>query len=122
MKKYILPFFLFPITLFAQKAKPAAGKSEPVVKKENVQANVQKPADGYQVFGNVTGYADSTPVSLHNGNTGALEWSGQVVNNKFMISGKLDFPDVKVLVINNKQPYKVIFLDNSNVNINGRAD
>lgn len=122
MKKLLLPVFFLPITLFAQKAKPAAGKTDSVVKKETVQATVQKPADGYQVFGNVSGYADNTPVSLHNGNTGALEWSGQVTNNKFTITGKLDFPDVKVLVINNKQPYKVIFLDNSVVNITGRAD
>lgn len=122
MKNFILPVLFFPISLFAQKEKPATGNTAPVVKKENAQANMQKPAVGYQVFGNVSGYADNTPVSLHNGNTGALEWSGQVINNKFMISGKLDFPDVKVLVINNKQPYKVIFLDNSVVNITGRAD
>ena len=91
MKKLLLPVFFLPITLFAQKAKPAAGKTDSVVKKETVQATVQKPADGYQVFGNVSGYADNTPVSLHNGNTGALEWSGQVTNNKFTITGKLDF-------------------------------
>ena len=122
MKKYLLIILLLPVSVVGQQTKVPAKKSGVVVKKEAADKKEAKPVDGFQVTGNVSGYPDGTPVSLHNGNTGALEFSGQVNSNTFTLSGKLDNPDIKVLVINNKQPYKVIFLDNSTVKITAHAD
>jgi len=122
MKKYVLFLFLMPLTLLAQKSK-APVKAKPVADKNEVALTKPvKPADGFLIMGTVTGYPDGTIVSMHNGNNGAQEQTGQVEKNKFTFSGKVDVPDFKVIVFNGKAPYITLFLDNSLVNINASAD
>lgn len=110
------------MALLAQKSKPASKPKPAADKTVATESKPVKPADGFLIVGNVRGYPDGTPVSLHNGNTGAQELTGQVEKNKFTFSGKLDFPDFKVIVFNGKAPYITLFLDNSLVNITGESN
>lgn len=122
MKKYLLLFCFFPVITFAQKGKPATGKKVKPVKIISEEPKPVKQTDGFLIVGTVSGYPDSTAVTLHNGNTGAQELSGLIIKNSFRISGKVDVPDFKVLVFNNKAPYITLFLDNSLVYINAKSD
>ncbi|CAN5724620.1 TlpA disulfide reductase family protein [soil metagenome] len=122
MKKYLLFLFLLPLAATAQKSKPA-GKSKPVNNTNEVIAQKPvKPADGFLINGTVTGYPDGTPVTLHNGNSGAQELTGQVQKNKFTFSGQVEMPDFKVIVFNGKAPYITLFLDNSLVEITAQSN
>ena len=120
MKKYFLFLFLLPLAVVAQKSK---AKTKPVVAKtETAETKPVKPADGFLIIGNVTGYPDGTTVTLHNGNNGAQEATTQLEKNKFTITGKVDVPDFKVISFNGKAPYITLFLDNSLVNIKAKRD
>lgn len=124
MKKYLVFMALLPVIGMAQvktktvvKNKPAATAVQPTAEPAPV-----KPADGYLIMGNITGYPDGTSVTLLNGNSGAQEGSGQIMKNSFTISGKLMYPDFKLIMVNNKPPYITLFLDNSLVKINAKID
>lgn len=119
MKKYFFLIAFLPLFSIAQKVKSPA-KAKPAVKKE-LEEKMVKPADGYLVVGNITGFPDGTNVSLLNGNNGVPEGSAQIKNGKFSFSGKLETPDFKLISFNNKEPYLTLFLDNSLVNISGDA-
>lgn len=67
----------------------------------------------------MTGFDENTPVALLNPNTGAPEASGKITAGKFTITGKMPFPDYRVLVVNNEPPYLPLYLDNSKVKIEG---
>ncbi|MBL0144474.1 MAG: AhpC/TSA family protein [Chitinophagaceae bacterium] len=112
--KYLLLLLLLPATLLAQKqVKPKAKKKIAVVNKPVIR-------DGYIIKGNVTGFKDGTIVSLLNAQTGAPDMNAIVTNGKFTIKGKLERPDFKLLVFDQKPPYLSLFLDNSVVEINGK--
>jgi thiol-disulfide isomerase/thioredoxin len=112
MKKFVLILSLLPLLTFAQttakkiKTKPGAEV-----------AVVAKPADEYLITGTITGFPDNTPVALLNPNNGTPEASGTLVGGKFILKGKLPFPDFKILAVNSQPPYLNLFLDNSVVNI-----
>jgi peroxiredoxin len=117
MKKYFLFIALLPLISIAQVKSKTAVKSKTV----KTKVNIAKP-DGFQVNGNITGYPDGTVVDLLNGNTGVPETSGKVEKGKFILSGKLEFPDFKLIAFNKAAPYITLFLDNSVVNITGKKD
>ena len=123
MKKYFLLFLLAPAFSFAQVKKVATKK--PVSKPKTTLAKVveeTKPADGFLIKGDVTGFADGTTVSLVNANTGAPEATTKVVKGKFSLTGKSPTPDFKVIAFNEQPPYITIFLDNSLMTISAKKD
>ena len=122
MKKYLLFLFLLPLTLAAQKTKTVSKPKPAATKNEVAEPQPVKPANGYLIIGKVSGYPDGTTVTLHNGNSGAQEGSGQLVKNTFTITGQVDVPDFKVISINNKAPYITLFLDNSLIHITAKPD
>lgn len=123
MKKYLVFILLFPLAGIAQKTKtPAKAKPGAAVAKVVENPVPAKPENGFLIIGDTKGYPDSTPVALLNGNTGAQEAVGQVLKNRFYLSGGHIYPDFKLILFNNKPPYATIFLDNSQVNIKVTAD
>lgn len=119
MKKILFLLLMMPVMATAQKKAKSAGKSKPAPAQESIPA---KPADGYIIYGIVKGVPDGTPVSLLNGNNGAQEATGQFLNSKFTLTGRTDFPDFKVIAVNNKGPYITLFLDNSAVTVTAKPD
>ena len=117
MKKVLLVGLLFPALLFGQKK--AAIKSKP---KETVTAAPAPKGDGFVITGEVTVFADGAPVIFVNGVTGQAEQQSGIYQNKFSFKGKLDKPAFRMIVIDNKQPYITLFLDNSNVKISGSKE
>lgn len=116
--KYLFLLLFLPLNIVAQKTTKTKAKQKPKT------VAVAKPAvtDGYVINGNVQGYADGTVVSLLNAQTGAAEMNAIVTGGKFTLKGKLERPDFKLLLFNNKQPYVSLFLDNSNIQITGKKD
>ena len=129
MKKYLLFIALLPMIGIAQVKSKTAVKNKPTtavkaVKEVKAIAEPEpvKPADGYLIIGDITGYSDGTTVALLNGNSGAQESTGQIQKNKFTLTGSLPYPDFKLILINNKPPYINVFLDNSLVKVKGKMD
>lgn len=119
MKKIVILFILAPLFSIAQKKQVSKTR---IAKKTTVTKPTVSPAiktDGFLINGNVSGVADGTTVELLNANNGAPETSAKVTNGKFTLSGKLDMPDFKVIAFDRQQPFLTIFLDNSNVTVNG---
>ncbi len=115
MNKYFLISLLLPGMAIAQsKPKTTAPDKMP--------PGLVKQAEGYQINGAVTGFPEGTVVDLINGNNGMPELSTKIVNGKFSFSGKLDYPDFKLIAFNKVAPYIPIFLDNSKVSLIGKKD
>ncbi len=106
----------------AVKNKPKTAVKAVKEVKEIAEPEPVKPADGYLIIGDITGYPDGTTVALLNGNSGAQESTGQIQKNKFTLTGSLPYPDFKLILINNKPPYINVFLDNSLVKVKGKSD
>jgi peroxiredoxin len=109
MKKTLLLMALLPALLFAQKKKTPAAKPA-----------VAEPS--FRIEGNFTGFPDNTPVSLLNGQTGKPEAETVVKGNKFSFTGKLASPDFRIILFNKKPPYLTLFMDNSNITVNGTSE
>ena len=118
MKRTFFIVLLFPVLAFAQTASKT--KAKPVTKtKVAIKPTVAKPADGFVINGEIRGLEDGTPVSLLNGQTGAVESETIISKEKFTLKGKLGSPDFKLLMFYKQPPYTTIFLDNSTVNVKG---
>lgn len=103
MKKIFIFLLVFPLFGFSQT-------------KKVTKTPVQK---GFVISGNVTGFADGTPVSFLNEQTSLPEKQASIKKGKFVIKGQMKEPGFKMLKFDD-QPYVVnIFLDNSNVKISG---
>lgn len=124
MKKYLFFIAMLPAMGMAQVKSKTVVKTKPAAAtiKETAEPAPVKPADGYLIMGNITGYPDGTSVALLNGNSGAQEATGQIMKNSFTLSGKVMYPDFKLILVNNKPPYITLFLDNSLVRINSKID
>ena len=107
MKKYFLFLILFPLICLSQSKSKKGSASK---------------SDSYQINGDISGYPEGTVVDLLNGNNGQPELSGKLVNGKFSFSGKLEFPDFKLISLNKTAPYIPIFLDNSVVSVTAKKD
>lgn len=110
MKRAILILMLAPLYLVAQEN----GKTNP-------QA-VQVVSDKYVITGQVTGFPDGTVVDLLNAGNGMPENSTTIREGKFTMTGRQDFPDLKLLSFNKVAPFINIFLDNSQISITGSKD
>ena len=123
MKKYLFFLLLLPAISFSQakknKADEKKAESKTIVSKKAV---VDRPADGFLINGNITGYTDGTQVNLLNANTGAPEASAKLLKGKFTVTGKMPFPDFRLIAVNNEQRYISLFLDNSVLNITANKD
>ncbi len=119
MKKIVILLMLAPLITLAQvkKSSKTSATTKTTVKKTTVIPIVK--TDEYIISGNISGVADGTTVELLNANNGAPETSAKVTNGKFVLSGKLDMPDFKVIAFDRQQPFLTIFLDNSSVTVNG---
>jgi peroxiredoxin len=84
-------------------------------------ASSQKTATnlGFEISGNVSGYEDGTSVSFLNDQTGVPEKQTSIEKGKFIISGQLNEPSLKVLVFGDQPPAIPLFLDNSKIKISG---
>jgi peroxiredoxin len=112
------------IYLLLMAAIPALSIAQPTTTKNTnvVTINSTKAADEFVINGTITGIPDNTPINLLNPNNGAVEATGNIVGNKFMMKGKIAFPDFKVLTVNSQPPYLNIFLDNSDITITGTKE
>jgi peroxiredoxin len=112
MKIYFLALTFVPFIGLAQ----AVSKN---VKNKTAIISI-KNSDEFLISGTITGYPDNSTIDILNPNTGAPEASGKIINEKFSLKGKMVTPDFRVIAINIQPPYLSIFLDNSNVTINGK--
>ena len=115
MKRFFLITLLVPVMAMAQQ------KAKPVAKTKTVKTTETKIANGFSIDADIKGFADGTPVSLLNGQTGAPESETTVKQNKFSFAGKVQTPDFKIILFNKKPPYITLFLDNSKVKITGES-
>lgn len=109
MKKVLFLVAFAPVLAFAQTGVNPANNVPIAVGAEN----------GFSISGNLAGFEDNTSIDLLNPNTGAPEASGKIIAGKFRITGKMPFPDYRVLVVNGQPPYLPLYLDNSKVTIEG---
>ncbi|HEV8084048.1 MAG TPA: TlpA disulfide reductase family protein [Chitinophagaceae bacterium] len=79
----------------------------------------KKPANGFIITGNVTGFADGTTVSFLNEQTNQPEKQTTIENGKFIVKGKLTEPGFKGLVFGDQPPLVPMFIDNSEITLTG---
>lgn len=79
-------------------------------------------SQGYIITGSVKGFPDGTTVDLINGNSGTPEQSTTIKQGKFTLTGKVQFPDFKIISFNKSQPFIPMFLDNSKVSFDAHKD
>lgn len=111
MKKILFLIFLSPAFLYAQ-TKPTGNKFKKKVGTSD--KTVVATQDFYIIEGVVSGFEDGTVVDLMNGN-GQPEATSKISGGKFILKGKVSFPDYRLLSINKEQPYFPFFLENSNI-------
>ncbi len=114
--RYFFLILLVPGFLHAQV------KTKTTVKPAASTVSKALPAGTYRISGTVTGYPDGTVVDLLNGYNGTPEASGSVSQGKFTLTGKSEFPDLKVITFNKQPPYITLFVDNSAIQIKGNKD
>ena len=121
MKRSILLFLLLPSLIFAQTPKQV--KTNAASKEMQAATdNANKTVTGFQINGTVIGFPEGTVVDLLNGQTGAVESTTTLKENKYSFTGKIDKPDFKIILFDKKPPFITLFLDNSNVIVNGTKD
>ncbi len=75
----------------------------------------------YKIIGTVEGYKDGVSVELINPSTNKSEANSRIKNNKFVLTGNLDFPDVKLIKIDKSATdFITIFMDYSEIKINAK--
>lgn len=116
MKKYVLFLVLLPVTGIAQER----SKKQPPITKVAIKPTVA--SDSYSISGTVTGFPDGTTVDLLNGQNGQPELTTSILNGKFSFTGKLAFPDIKLISFNKTGPYITMFIDNSVITITANKD
>jgi peroxiredoxin len=107
MKKLALFLLILPLMATAQKK----SKSTPA-----------PASDGFVINGEIKGLEDGATIELLNSSTGAPEYSTTSQGGKFTLSGKVQVPDYKAMMINKKPPYITFFLDNSITSLKGSSD
>lgn len=117
--KRILLLLLLPGFVFAQKTV----KPKQVVKaaKPKTAPVVPPVTDGFLINGEIKGFADGIPVALVNPQTGMPEAETTIKKEKFQLKGKMQSPDIRLLMFNRMQPYASIFLDNNIITVKGNS-
>ena len=82
----------------------------------------QAPSGGFEISGNVTGYADGTSVSFLNQQTQTPEKQATIEKGKFIIKGQLSEPSFIILIFADQPPAIPLFIDNSKITIKGDKD
>ena len=111
MKIYLLLFLLFPVLLFGQ------SKSKSKIK---TKTKGMATLTSYTITADVSGFEDGTIVDLLNGTNGQPEGTTKVNGGKFTLTGKVDYPDYKLLSFNKQPPYITFFLENNNITIKAK--
>jgi peroxiredoxin len=104
MKQFLLLLIVLPFLGFAQ---------------TSVNGKKSNSNDGFEITGNISGYADSTSVSFLNQQTGVPEKQTIFVNGKFILKGHLPEPSFIILVFGDQPPAIPLFIENSKINITG---
>ncbi len=129
MKRISFVFLLMPIIVMAQKSKTSNPTKQDKIAvqakktgspaKSNPGAGTEKAFKGYIINAHITGFADGTPVSLINPQTGAAEVQTTIQNNQFVLKGEMPYTDLRILLFNNQPPYLNMFLDNHVITVSG---
>lgn len=114
MKKVLLLLLFAPLFCLAQVG--ANGHDKPASQPAGVVS------DKYVITGQVSGFPDGTTVDLLNAGNGMPENSTTIQQGKFTLTGRQDFPDLKLLSFNKLAPFINIFLDNSQISFIGAKD
>ncbi|MEO6327791.1 MAG: TlpA disulfide reductase family protein [Ginsengibacter sp.] len=117
--RLVLLFLLTPFFAVAQKQ--VVSKKQ-IPSKSKTEISVKPQTDGFIITGTISGFNDGTDVSFLNEQTGQPEKKATILGGKFVITGKMDEPAFKGLIIANSQPLIPLFLDNSNIKISGSKD
>lgn len=107
MKKLAFLLFMLPLVALAQKT---------------AKIKSSQQSDGFVINGDIKGLEDGSTIELLNSSTGAPEYTATSKGGKFTLTGKVQVPDYKAMMINKKAPYITFFLDNSVCNLKGSAD
>jgi peroxiredoxin len=110
MKNILLILSSFTFFTFAEAQKQP--NAEPLATAVSTQEG------GFVITGKVSDYPDGTIVDFLNGNNGMPEQTTKVAGGTFSFTGKLEFPDFKLISFDKAAPYIPLFLDNSKVSIN----
>lgn len=100
MKKLMFLLILFPFTLLAQ---PPA----PTVK-------------GFRIEGKLDDYADGLKVSLVQNATSKELASGKLLKGKFLLTGKVEEPELCYILIDGVEKSIEIFVENANITVKGK--
>lgn len=122
MKRIILLFLLLPSLIFAQSSKNTKAKVSSTTTQKETTAKSNTETNVFTINGTVTGFPEGTVVDLLNGQTGAVESTTTLRDNKYSFTGKINRPDFKIILFDKKPPFITLFLDNSNVTINGTKE
>jgi peroxiredoxin len=119
MKKIVL-LLLLPGFVFAQTKPKAKAPVKVAATKTKTKAVVKSAVvDGFVINGEVKGFADGTAVAVVNPQTGAAEAETTISKERFVLKGKMQSPDIRLLLFNRTPPYASIFLDNSVITVKG---
>lgn len=118
MKQIIVLLLVLPAFTLAQVKQPGSKG----LKVKTAVASIKTPLDGFQIMGDVKGFPEGTKVALLNGQTGTPESETTIQKDKFTFKGKMTIPDFRILLFDNQPPYITLFLDNSNVKVNGSKE
>lgn len=120
--KRILLLLLLPGFVAAQ-TKPKAKAPVKTTKAKTKTNVITVPAvvEGYVINGEVKGFADGTSVAIINPQTGATDAETTVSKEKFVLKGKMQSPDIRLLAFNRMQPFASVFLDNSVITVKGSS-
>jgi peroxiredoxin len=122
MKRFFLVLIILPVFVQAQlkKTKPVTKKTV-ATKVVTTKTTATKPAGGFAISATIEGLADGTIIKMLNGSSGAEEQTTTAKTGKFSFTGKVTNPDFKIMGVNGQPPFITIFIDNSNVTVNGKA-
>ncbi len=113
MQKLFCFLLILPFFVLAQNKK---NDKKPVV--DNVPGPVR---EGYIINGKIIGFEDGAQVTLANAFSGAPEAQSIIKDNHFTLLGKVQHPELKILVINQSRLFN-IFVENSTIKIWGHKD
>lgn len=111
MKKFLLLLAILPFAFITQNASA-----------QKQATTISSKQSGFVINGSVTGYNDGTVVNLLNPNNGQPEATDKLQGGKFKLSGKMPFPDARLINFNNEQNYITLFLDNSTIQLSAKSD
>lgn len=102
MKNLLFLLILFPFTLVAQP--PAVGTK------------------GFRIEGKLDGYPDGLKLTMIQNSTSKELASGKLQKGKFLLTGKLDEPELCYIMIDGVEKAIELFVENTNITVKGKKD